>query len=127
MVILSTFLISDRFISNFEMWGIFVHATRPLKTSSNILVIGDIINEKGLLDINCIRLKLKKKGNYLCESKLIWNCIPKSWKEVLCKDRICYTNLAGQSLFHKISQKSLQLNSNVQGKMTRFIYRFLGR
>ena len=96
--------------------------------SSNILVIGDIINEKGLFDINCIRLKLKKKGNYLCESKLIWNCIPKSWKEVLCKDRICYTNLAGQSLFHKISQKpvlALQLNSNVQGKMTRFIYRFL--
>ena len=26
--------------------------------SSNILVIGDIINEKGLFDINCIRLKL---------------------------------------------------------------------
>ena len=77
---------------------------------------------------NCIRLKLKKKGNYLCESKLIWNCIPKSWKEVLCKDRICYKNLAGQSLFHKISQKpvlALQLNSNVQGKITRFIYRFL--
>ena len=47
---------------------------------------------------------------------------------MLCKDKICYNNLAGQSLFHNISHKpvlALQLTSNVQGKIARFLYRFL--
>ena len=55
---------------------------------ADILVIGDIINKDGLIDLSCIQSKLKKRGNYLCESKLIWSCIPEKLKNILLPRKI---------------------------------------
>ena len=66
---------------------------------SDILVIGDIVNKDGVIDILCIQAKLNKKGNYLCESKLIWSCIPEKWKNILRTEELD-SNHSNVSYFH---------------------------
>ena len=56
--------------------------------------------------MRCITSKLKVKGNYLCESKLIWSCIPKSWKEILARERVRF-NRSVESDFHQKNIKPL--------------------
>ena len=94
---------------------------------SKILVVGDIVSEDGSLDMNCIRVKLRKKGNYLCESKLIWSCIPKSWKGVLQREVIVSHNLSGSHFIDQTNQPVLTVmpQTNIKGKASKFLYKLL--
>ena len=94
--------------------------------SSDLFVIGDIVNEEGKLDIHFIQSKLKKKGNYLCESKLLWSCIPRKWKNVLVEERAPNCKAEESHYVEKNKNPSLGMQTTqVKCKLSRLLYKSL--